>query len=158
MGRSMKISNVQILTQDALLAMRFRLNKHSTALAADHRPAHKQDRDLDETQTQEPSKTTCIRKYDKRLVGAPYWGARTENVGVESCLNVCIAAVISVNRTGAQLQAMVGVSDLCCRNVVKYMFTILSLFRLGAIFAPCSHQAHQNTKCQTGWAVRHTGW
>ena len=47
MGRSMKISNVQMLTQDALLAMRFRLNKHSTALVADHRPAHKQDRDLD---------------------------------------------------------------------------------------------------------------
>jgi len=48
----LQAKHVPIVQQDALLAMRFWVNTLSNALAADHRPAHWKNRELDKTRTE----------------------------------------------------------------------------------------------------------
>ena len=92
---------VQIVKREALLAMHFWVNTLETiVLAADHRPTHYQDRDLDNARTDQTLKTTCTNsKHWKRWVWHRTWWAHAENARVRSCLNIC-TAVYSKFRQG----------------------------------------------------------
>jgi len=67
--------------------MRLRVNALSTVLAADHRPAHEKDKDLDETRTEETLITTFTNsKHCKRWVGTRHLGSDSDSALVDVSL------------------------------------------------------------------------